>query len=82
MYDYIEILPVNFGWVSSVRLEYGIRQILIHIGGKCKQLDDGTWTTETNTKVPNRAAIYVILESIAPAKHPSGSPGANYCEDI
>ena len=82
MYDNIEIMPTNHGWSTSVAVSGGVRGMVIHMGGKCKQLDDGTWTTESDTKTPNRAAIYVILESIAPAKNYYGDIGANYCEDV
>ena len=82
MYDNIEIMPTNHGWATSVAVSGGVRGMVIHMGGKCKQLDDGTWTTESDTKTPNRAAIYVILESIAPAKNYYGDIGANYCEDV
>ena len=82
MYDTIEIMPANQGWATSVRIYGGVRGMVIHLGGKCKQLDDGTWSTTSDVKTPNRAAIYVILEGIAPAKNYYGDVGANYCEDI
>ena len=82
MYDTIEIMPTNQGWATSVAVSGGVRGMVIHMGGKCKRLDDGTWTTESDTKTPNRAAIYVILEGIAPAKNYYGDVGANYCEDV
>ena len=82
MYDTIEILSTHSGWATSVAVFGGVRGMVIHMGGKCKQIDDGTWTTESDTKTPNRAAIYVILESIAPAKNYYGDIGANYCEDV
>ena len=83
MYDVIQIMPTNHGWANAVEVPNGINGMVIHMGGKCKQLDDGTWSTTSDTKTPNSAAIYVILESIAPAKNTyTNNDGANYCEDI
>ena len=83
MYDTIEIMPTSQGWANAVEVPNGINGMVIHMGGKCKQLDDGTWSTTSDTKTPNSAAIYVILESIAPAKNTyTNNDGANYCEDI
>ena len=83
MYDTIEIMPANYGWGDATHIPGpdGFRGMVIHVGGKCKQLDNGMWTTETDVKTPNRAAIYVALENIAiPKKY--YTTVANYCEDV
>ena len=80
MYDTIEILPTSYGWAEVVPVN--IDGMVIHMGGKCEQLDNGTWTTGGDMGTRNGVAIYVILESIAPAKDHYGNVGANYCEDV
>lgn len=85
-FESIEIMPPNRGWVSSVRVPRN--GLVLHLGGSCGRLEDGTWTTGNNrysgrvTKPRNKAAVYVILEGIAPAKNYYGDVGANYCEEF